>query len=190
MSDTLRNALIFLISTVFDIYLLVLVVRLILSWVNADYFNSLVQFIVKMTDFIVKPLRRYIPNWRHIEFSTVLLILVIEMLKFFIIGLLTFGMANALGLIIMAFSDFVKLLLSAFFYAILFQAVLSWIQPSSPANRILVQFTGPILRPFQKICPSINGFDISPIPALIVLQLLIMVVATPLMAVGMGVAFA
>ncbi|MFZ2314819.1 MAG: YggT family protein [Gammaproteobacteria bacterium] len=190
MSDTIRNALLFLINTIFDIYLFILVLRVILAWVGADYFTPIVQFIVKMTDFLVKPLRRYIPNYRSIEFSTIVVILVLEMIKFFIVGLLTFGLANIIGLIIMAFSDFLKLVLMAFFYAILFQAILSWVQPTSPMNRVLVQFTAPILRPFQRICPTINGFDISPIPALIVLQLLIMIVVTPLMALGMGVAFA
>lgn len=190
MSNTIRAALLFLVSTIFDLYLFVLVIRLILAWVESDYYNPVTQFIVKLTSFIVKPLRRYLPNYRNLELATVFLIIVIEIIKFLFISFLSFGFPNLLGLLIISIVDAVKLVIETFFYAILFQAILSWLQPGSSISRDLDRFTSPILHPLQRVIPPVGGFDVSPIPALIILQLLIMVLIKPLMAFGLGVAFA
>lgn len=185
MSDSLRSGLIFLITTLFDIYLFILMIRIVLVWVRADYFNPFTQFVVKCTDFIIKPLRRIIPNFRQIEFSSIVLLLVLAMFKFFFICLLSFGVPSILGLCILALADCFKIVIELFFYAILIQALLSWIQPGSPINRVLYQFTSPIMRPLHQLIPPIGGIDITPIPALIILQLLIIIAVNPLMAFGL-----
>jgi YggT family protein len=190
MSDTLRAAMLFLITTVFDLYLFVLMIRLVLAWVNADYFHPATQFIVKCTNFIVLPIRNVVKNVGHLESATIICILVIEIIKFFFISLLSFGLPNVGGLAILALADAIKLLLETFFYAILLQAILSWLQPGSPIGQVLDKFTSPIMRPLQRVIPPISGFDISPIPALILLQLLILVFAKELIYLGWRVAFA
>ena len=189
MSDTLRGILLFLIETLFDIYLFILVIRVILSWVGTDYYHPLTQFIVKCTNFIIKPLRQYIPNYRDIELSSLLVMVVLETVKYILLGLITFGFPNILGLMILVLTDILKLFIMTFFYAIFLQAIISWVQPGSPANLVLQKFTAPVLRPFQRIIPPISGFDISPIPALIILQLINFVVISRLMAVGLDIAF-
>jgi len=189
MPDTIRTALLFLTTTLFDIYLFILVVRVLLAKTNANYFDPLTQFIVKLSDVIVKPIRRYIPNFKGFESATILLILLLELIKFFIISLLSFGLPNIFGLLIMSIGDSLKLLINTFFYAILLQAILSWVQPYSPMNRILYQITSPLMQPIQRIIPPISGFDISPIPALIGLQFLIIILINPLMTLGLSVAF-
>jgi YggT family protein len=189
MSDTIRAALLFLINTVFDLYLFILVVRIILAWVGANYFDPVTQFIIKCTDFIVKPLRRLIPNFRRVETASIVLLLLIEIIKFLLVSLLSFGFPHLLGLFILAIGDSLKLILLTFFYAILLQAILSWIQPNAPMNRVLYQFTSPIMGPLHRVIPPIGGIDISPIPALIILQLLIIILVNPLMGFGLGVAF-
>lgn len=189
MAGTLNNALLFLINTIFNAYLFILCIRLILAWVGADYHEPVTQFIVKCTNFIVKPLRRYIPNFKDLETSTLVLILVIEAIKFFFLAILSFGLPNILGLMVFAFADTLRLIITTFFYAILLQAIVSWIQPQSPINYILIKFCSPILRPLQRIIPPINGFDITPIPAFIILQLLIIVLVEPLIAMGWKIAF-
>ena len=137
MPETMLAGLLFLINTVFDLYLFVLIVRVILVWSGANYFHPVTQFIVKLTDFLVKPLRRIIPNVRGIELSSVFLIIVLEIIKFLVVTTLSYGMPNILGVIVLALADFFKLIILTFFYAILLQAILSWIQPRSPMNRIL-----------------------------------------------------
>ena len=189
MSDTLRSALLFLLNSLFDLYLFVLMVRIILVWVRSNYFNPVTQFVVRVTDFLVQPMRKVIPNFRHIEIATVVLALLVEMLKFFLISCLSYGMPNPLGLPILAFADILYLLIKTFTYAIILQAILSFVQPSSPLAGTLARFVSPVMRPVQRLVPPVGGIDLSPIPALIGLQLLSIVLVGPLMTLGQGVAF-
>lgn len=190
MTSSFFDGFLFLINTLFDLYLFMLVIRVILVWIGANYFDPLTQFVIRCTDFIIKPLRKKIPNIRHIETATVLLILVIELIKYFLVLALSFGMPNLIGLLIIVFGDIIKLVVQTFFYTILVQAVMTWIQPSSPVNHLLYQITAPIMRPIQRILPPMGGIDISPIPALILLQLLLIVLATPIMSAGLRIAMA
>lgn len=189
MSDTLRAALLFLINTVFDLYLFVLVIRLMLAYVGANYFDPLTQFVIRLTDFLVKPLKRVMPNFRGIEFATLFLIILIDVIKFTLISAFSFGAPKFSGIVILAFADCLRMILQILFYGILLQAILSWIQPGSQMNRVLYQITSPIMNPMRRVIPLINGIDISPIPALILLQLIIIIVVNPLMQMGMVIAF-
>lgn len=189
MPDNLHAGLLFLINTIFDLYLFVLVLRVLLVWVGANYFDPVTQFVVKLTDVFVKPLRRVIPNVKNIELSTVVLILGIGMLKFLLISLLSLGMPTILALILLSIGNTIKVTLNVLFYAILLQAILSWVQPYATVNRLLYQITQPFMKPFKRYIPPVGGFDISPIPALITLQLLIMIVAEPIMMAGWSNAF-
>lgn len=185
MSETFHNAFMFLLNTVFDLYLFVITLRIILVWVKANYFLPTTQFIVKLSDFIVKPLRRFIPNVGRVELASVVLLLTLEIIKFIFICMLSFGFPTVLGLLVLAFGDAIKMFLETFFYAILIQAIISFVQPNSPLYFIIRQITSPIMQPLQRIIPPVGGFDITPIPALILLQLLIIIVAKPLMQMGL-----
>lgn len=188
MSGNTLNGILFLISCAFDFYIIVLFMRLILAWVNADYNHPITQFVVKMTTFLVKPLKRFLPDLRGFETSTLVLIILVETLKYFVITILSFGLPNVLGLIILAFGDSLRLMLETLSFALLFQVILNWLQPGSSIYQVLSKFTSPVVRPFQKVIPPIAGIDISPIPAIILLQLLIIVLVNPIKGTGLGIA--
>ena len=190
MSNTLQAAALFLINTLFDLYLFILVIRIILVYVGANYFDPITQFIVKFTDFVVKPLRRFLPNIKRFELSSVVLLLVLQLIKFVIITNLAIGMPSITSLVLLAVGDTLKLIIQTFFYAILLQVILSWVQPYSPVSRVLNQFTSPIMNPLHRIIPTVGGMDITPIPALILLQLLNIIIVNPIMSLGLGVALA
>lgn len=191
MTNSLNTAALFLINTLFDLYLVVLMARMILAWVHADYYNPITQVIIKLTQPVISPLRRALPNFKGIELSTLIVILSLEVIKFFLIGLVTFGLpSNFFGLFILAGADTIKLLLNTFFYAIVLLAILSWVQQGySPVARVLMQMASPIMRPFQRLIPPIGGFDLSPIPAMIFLQLLIILLVVPLLNLGTALTF-
>lgn len=184
MSETIRNALLFLISTLFELYLFILIIRLVLVWIRSDYFNPLVQFVVKFTNYLIKPIRNIIPNIGRLETATLITIFVLELIKFTLISLLSVGVPNFFGILILAVGGILKLLIEIFFYGIILSAIMSWVQPHNPMNRVLHQFVSPIIRPIQRIIPPVGGIDISPIPALILLQLLIIVLVGPLLSTG------
>jgi YggT family protein len=187
--STLSEGLLFLINTLFDLFLFILVIRFILAWSSAHYFDPVTQVIVRLTDFLIKPLRRIIPNIYRFELATLLVILVLEFIKFETIALLSLGTPTLTGIIVLALADILKLFIQTFFYAILVQALMSWIMPNSPINNVLYQVTAPIMRPFQRFIPLIGGVDISPIPAMIFLQLLIVMLVNPLMGLGLTLSF-
>lgn len=173
MYQSLNSTGLFLINSIFDLYLMVLCVRLILAYSRANYFNPITRFIIIMTQPVIAPLRRYIPNYHGIEYSTLTFIIALAMIKYLIISALFFSIPSAGILFVGAMLSSLKLILSIFFYAILFGAILSFLTPSStPLSEVLSQIASPILRPFQKLIPPVGGFDISPIPALLILQVL------------------
>jgi YggT family protein len=190
MLNPIHNALVFLITTLFDLYLFILVIRLILVKARADYFNPFSQLVIKLTQPLVAPLRRFFPNKANIELATIVLILLCEILKFYLVSALMTGLPHFTGIMLLAIADAFKILLNLFFYAILIQVFLSWVQPGySPMGSILSLITAPIMRPIQRIVPLVGGFDISPIPALIGLQLIIILLVTPLFNLGLTMSF-
>lgn len=69
---------------------------------------------------------------------------------------------------------FLELLLQILSIAILVRILLSWfpVDPSNPIIRILFEVTEPVLAPFRRVIPRIGMFDLSPIAAMLVIQLL------------------
>lgn len=188
MMTNINAALILLINTVFQLYLYVLMIRVIIVWERFDYFNPLTQLVVRLTDFIIKPLRKMIPNMGRYEIATILVIVALEIIKFILITYISVGAVNIIGILIVAAADMIKLLTTTFFYAIIAQVILTWVQPFSYVNRILYDFTAPIMRPLQRVIPTIGGIDITPIPALLLLEITNMVIVNSMMMVGAGIA--
>ena len=52
----------FLVKTVVDLYVMVLLLRIWMQWTRADFYNPFAQFVVKITQPMVGPLRRIIPS--------------------------------------------------------------------------------------------------------------------------------
>ncbi len=184
MTGSMLDGLLFLIDAIFNLYLFVLIIRLFLAYSGIHYLHPFVQVIVKLTSFIVKPLKKYLPDVRGVELSTLLLIFIIASIKWLLRIWLSFGFPHLFGIFILAIGDAILLTLQTLFYAILLQALLSWIQPGVPLNQALEQFTAPIMRPIRRVIPPVSGIDISPIPALLLLQLLIIIFVQPLMNLG------
>lgn len=172
MYQSLNNTGIFLINSIFDLYLMVLCVRLILAYSRANYFNPIIRLVITITQPVIAPLRRYIPNYNGIEFSTLLFMVILATVKYLLISALFFTPPSLGLLFIGAIFSCVKLILSIFFYSILFGAILSFLTPGeTPLSQVLSQLSSPILRPLQRLIPPVGGFDLSPIPALLVLQI-------------------
>jgi YggT family protein len=191
MPNPFSTAGLFLVNIIFDLYLLTLMVRLILFWARANYFNPVTQVILKLTNPIIIPIRRIIPNIKNLETSTLVVLLLLEIIKYSLIGLITIGFPDSvLGLLVLSFADCLKLLVNTFFYAILLQAIMSWVRAGySPVSELLSLITRPLMRPFQRLIPPVGGMDISPIPVMILLQLMVIVLVNPLLSIGTTMAF-
>ena len=172
------SALTFLLTTVFNLLTLLFLLRFFLQLFKAPFNNPLTYMVVSLTDFAVKPARRIIPSWGKIDLSTVILALVTQfLLQFSLLWLRDLplslvGNAVWISLAGTALLGVFRTALDVFFYAILLQVILSWVNPQSPISSVLNSLTKPILAPIQRIIPVANGMDFSPIVALILIQMI------------------
>lgn len=181
-SSYMVNPAIFLIDTLFSLYILTIVLRFLLQWTHADFYNPISQFLVKVTHPPLKLLRRFVPSVGKIDTSSIVLALSLQMLADFSILLLKGVMVSPTALIILSFSQLISLLINVFVFAVFGRAILSWFDPSntSPASTILYSLTEPLLTICRKVIPDLGGIDLSPLAALMLLQLAKMMVLPPL----------
>lgn len=176
------SPLAFLVSTLFTLYILVLLLRFLLQLTRADFYNPLSQFIIKVTGPVLRPLRRIIPGWGGIDVASLVAMLVLELVSVGLMQLLGGG-AIAPGMILRkAIGELVSLVFSVYIWGILIQAVLSWINPGAynPVASVLYSLTEPLLRPARRLLPPIGGIDLSPLVVILVLQVLRMWILPPL----------
>lgn len=191
MINPLDNAGLFLVQSVFDIYIFIVILRIVLQWVQADLRNPLFAFIAKLTTPPLKPFRRFIPAVHGIDIAAIVFLLVLELVKISLLVWLQIGFIPHFGgLIVLSFAEILNQIINIFFYAIIALAILSWLNPlaHSPLIDILVRVTEPIMRPVRRVIPAIGGLDISPIPVLIALKLLAMLIVQPLIQIGIALA--
>jgi len=178
MNGYLSSPLTFLISTLVSLYILAVMLRFLLQLTRADFYNPLSQFIVKITTPALRPLRRVIPGWGGVDIASLVLMLLLQMLSVWLIFLLGGRAIDPFNLVIVSVAQLVDLAFSVFIFAILIQAILSWITPGTynPVTSVLFSLTEPVLRPVRRIVPPISGFDLSPLVAILGLQVMRMLV--------------
>ncbi len=170
------------INALFGLYILAVLLRFLLQWAGADFYNPLSQFLVKVTNPPLKPLRRIIPGWGGIDLASVLLLVALQMLEVFLVNT-TLGRAAAPGgLFVGALAELINLTLNVYVVMILIQVILSWLAPGNynPMTALLHQLTEPVLAPARRVMPAISGIDLSPIVVLLFFQLLKLLIVAPL----------
>jgi YggT family protein len=184
-SSYLTNPIIFLIQTLFGLYILAVLLRFILQWVRADFYNPISQFLVKATNPPLKLMRRIIPGLGGIDLASLVFAWLLKSIEILLIILLSGSTVNLVAPLIWAIPELVELVINIFLFAILIQVILSWVSPGSynPASALLYSLTAPVLRPAQRILPPMGGLDLSPMLVMIGLILLKMLLLPPLLAV-------
>lgn len=169
-----ENPFIFLIDTLFSVYIAVMLLRFILQQIGADFYNPISQFIVKATQPLVVPTRQLIPSIRKVDTATLVLVLALILIKLVILFSIAGIPFNGAQLTLRAVYDLVSLTFDIFIVALFVQAILSWVNPDPyhPVSSLLRSLTFPILRPIQKHVPPISGIDLSTIIGLIALMFL------------------
>ena len=181
-SSYMTDPVIFLIDSLFSLYILAVLLRFLLQWCGADFYNPISQILVKTTHPPLKLLRRFVPSIGKIDTSSLVLVLSLQMLADFSILLLK-GVAISIGaLTILSLTQLVSLLINIFIYSVFARAILSWMNPSAfgAASSILHSLTEPLLNTCRKFIPDLGGIDLSPLAVLMFLQLAKMVILPPL----------
>jgi len=180
------NAAIYLISTLFSLYLALVMLRFLLQLVRADFHNPLSQFVVKATNPPVRLLRRFIPGLAGIDLASVVLLLGLQMLMLWLIHLASGRAIHISGLAVLSVAEVISLTLSIYLIAIIAQVILSWIGPQghNPIIGVLYSLTEPVMRPARRLLPPMSGMDLSPILVILALQLLKILLVAPLADLG------
>jgi YggT family protein len=168
----MTQALYFIIKTLTQLFLLLLLLRFWLPWLRADFRNPIAQGILRFTSPLVIPVRRVLPSIGRLDTATILIAFVIQFLTVFAL-LAIFGQkVEPIYVAMTAALELLILSLNLFFFAIIVKIVLSWVAPQSynPVTAIVSTLAEPVLAPFRRIIPSAGGLDISPIFAIILLQ--------------------
>ncbi|MDD5268182.1 MAG: YggT family protein [Methylococcales bacterium] len=181
-STYMTDPIIFLIDTLFSLYILAVLLRFLLQWCGADFYNPISQFLVKVTHPPLKILRRFVPSIGKIDTSSLVLVLTLQMLSDFSILLLKGVTINIGALTILSITQLISLLINVLVFAVFARALLSWVNPGTfnAAASILETLTEPLLDIIRKFIPSLGGIDLSPLAALLLLQLAKMVILPPL----------
>lgn len=178
----LQNALGFIIETVVGLYLTVLILRFLFQLLTVDFRNPLCQFIATVTNPPLKILRSFVPGLYGIDLSAVVLILILGLIKTgWLLSLAGYPL-NIPGVLVVTIAEVLDTITWIFIIVILGSAILSWVAPMSrhPVAHLINNMSNPLVMPFRKIMPPIQGIDLSPLLALLALNLIQRLVILPM----------
>jgi YggT family protein len=176
----LSGALIFLVNTVFGLFVVALLLRFYLQWARAPYRNPLSEFLQALTDFMVRPARRLIPGLWGLDLATLALAWLTQLVELAIVLQIrgyAFGPETGVAfaaLVLLALVTLFKIGLYIVIVAVIVQVVLSWMGPYNSLMPLANSMTRPFLRVFQRRIPPIGNVDLSPLFLLVAVQLLLM----------------
>jgi YggT family protein len=185
------NAGVFLIQTLFGLYIIAIMLRFLLQMTRADFYNPISQFLFKVTNPPLVPLRRVIPGLMGVDMAALVLMIALQAFELFLVGAVQGIGISVTGLLVLTVAELINLLLNVYMITILIQVILSWVNPGgyNPAIGLLYSLNEPILSRARRIIPPISGFDLSPIVVFIAIQLLKIILVAPIRDMGKVLAF-
>lgn len=188
MGGYVNNAAVFLVDTLFGLYILIVLIRFMLQWLRADFYNPVSQFIVTATNPPLRILRRFIPGMWGIDLASLVLLLGLSMIKTWLLFSMIGHPATFQGLLVYSIGELLQLTIYVFIFTIFVRVVLSWIAPHqgyNPVLRLIYDLTEPLMAPARRLIPPIAALDISPILVFIFLYLTLMLIVQPILDFGL-----
>ena len=178
MPPNVINAIVFIVNTLAQLYLFVLLLRLWLPWLGADFRNPIAQAILKLTSPVIVPVRRMVPPVGRLDTATVLVAFIIQYVTILLLLLILGTSSDFLSIAVTATVNLVLLSLRLFIFAIIIRVILSWVSPGgyNPALALIYSMTNRILQPIRRIIPPLGGLDLSPLFAIILLTAVTIIV--------------
>lgn len=175
------EALIFIINVVLGLYTAAVMLRFLLQWTRADFYNPICQAIVKITNPLLLPLRRIVPGWRGLDFAAVALVVILQIVNVALVMVIVGLSTDALLFIWWTFLKILFVLVNLYFVTILVEAILSWVNPGHrhPLLGVLWSLNAPLLKPARRLIPPLGGLDFSPLVILILLQVINILLPLP-----------
>ena len=170
----MTEATIYLLKAILDLISVVILITFFFRLLKVDYYNPLVQGMLKFADIFTSLIRSIFKTIFGIDLASLITATALQAFCFFLISLsdevlFSFG-------IMISWSLFSVLLLglTVGWWALVGGIIMSWVAPVSsfPPSRLLLQMSNQICKPFRLFLPPIGGLDFSPILAFLILQFL------------------
>lgn len=190
MQSYFTDAGLYLIQFVFGLYIVAVMLRFLLQVVRADFYNPISQFLVAITNPVVKPLRRLLPGFFGVDIASLVALVLLACIEWLLISLLRSGaLPQPAGLLVFVAADLLKLAIWIFTIALFARVILSWVNPygthHNPAAGLVARLTDPLMAPARNLLPAVSGVDFSPILVFLVLGLAQILLVAPLRDLGL-----
>ncbi len=179
-----------LVEFAFGIVTVLLLLRVLLQFVRADFNNPICQFLYKASNPLLIPLGKLFPVVRGLNTAGLVVAWVLQSIKWVFMGLLLGGWLALPGVVVLGLYSLVDLILLILFWTIILRIVLSFVAPDGyhPVVPLTYRITEPLLAPVRALIPSAGGLDFSPILVTLGIYLLRILVAAPLRDLGLRLA--
>ena len=177
------NAGMLLVEVIFGLAVALFVLRVLLQLVRANFYNPVCQFIYKLSNPPLVPVRKLLKPLGRFDLAAAVVAWLLECLKVLLLFALVGAVPAVAGLLVLGIAELVQFLLILYFWLILIGVILSFVAPGGghhPIVPLVHQLAEPVLRPFRRVIPSLGGLDFSPMLALLVLLLARILIAAPL----------
>ena len=172
------QALTYVLEIIFNLFVLAVLTRFYAQAFRAPFRNPIANFVVALTDFAVKPMRKIVPGAMGLDLAsfvvawiaqTILLVAVYALLGLKALTVAGFWPA----IVVFALVKLLKLSIYLLMGVVIIQAILSWVSPYHPIRPFFDALSRPFLRPFQRLVPLVGGVDLSPLILLVILQVIL-----------------
>ncbi len=163
MTANLASAGAYIVQTFFGLYVVALMLRFLMQVSRVDYYNPISQAIVKLTDPPIQPLRSLLPTVRGVNFATLAVAFVVQLVAVVLVMLLSGGPILHPIYVAWVMVGLFSLIFDIYFFALIIMVIASWIAPYSnhPALTLTHQLTEPICAPARRLLPPMGGLDFS-----------------------------
>ena len=151
--------------------------RLYMQAQRVPFNNPVGQLVFALSDWLVMPLRKVIKPAGKYDISSLVGAVLVQLVHYLLLWLLLGAVGNVAMVPVLAIFGLLRMVLTGLIGLLIVYAVLSWVAQQSPLYGVIARLCQPVLRPLQRVIPLIGGVDLSPLAALIVLQVLLMVLA-------------
>ena len=149
--------------------------RLYMQMQRIPFANPIGQLVFVLTDWLVIPLRKILPSAGRWDLSCLIGAFLGQLVQYLILALLMGFLSLIAFAPLEAVFGMVRVALSGMMMMLLVSVVLSWVQADSSIGSALNRLCEPVLRPIRRVVPIMGGFDFSPLVAMVILQVLLIV---------------
>lgn len=151
--------------------------RMYMQAQRISFSNPVGKLVFALSDWLVMPLRKIIPNRSKFDLSSLAAAVLIMLVQYVLLWLLIGASGGWLLIPVLTVFGLLRMVLTGLIAILIVYAILSWVQPQSPIAGILYRLSEPLLRPLRKVVPLVGGVDLSALVAIILIQVCQMILA-------------